>query len=145
MPSIGDAAASTTPTRSAGSIGTMPAASHSSNAANMAAGCSSSGSTCTKTETVTVITGSQAVEEIVLILEETTLDRKTKRPFIATLKASEASFDRLNCVSGVNQLEAFINKVRAQVTPEDPMAAAELIYATEAAIAAFEQYGCSTP
>ena len=83
--------------------------------------------TSTCVETVTVITGCEAVEELVMLLEQQSIERKNKRPFIATLKASCASFDRGNCTSGVNQLHAFQNKVRAQIAKENPAEAAAFI------------------
>ncbi len=91
---------------------------------------------------VTVIDGGEAVEGIVMVVEGTDLERKTKRPFIATLKATGSSFDRGNCISGVNQLEAFQNKVRAQVQKTEPAAAAWLIEAAQTVIDTYKAAGC---
>jgi hypothetical protein len=45
---------------------------------------------------------------------------------VASLKAAGASFDRGSVGSGINQLEAFQNKARAQVAPVDAGLAEEL-------------------
>ncbi len=109
-----------------------------------APGCVNGGGTDSCSRTVTVMTGAQAVEEVASLLDGTTLDRKTKRSFIATLKAGCSSFDRQNCVSAVNQLEAFQNKVRAQITKENPVAAQFLIGAAQAVIDAYQPCEAST-
>jgi hypothetical protein len=100
--------------------------------------------TCTATDgdglsstcsfTVTVLSRGEAVEQIVLLLEETSLELKTKRPLVATLEAACASFNRGNCISGVNQLGAFQNKVRSQIAKENPAIAQLLIQAAQAVI-----------
>jgi len=53
--------------------------------------------------------------------------RKNKRPLIASLKAAAASFDRESMQSGLNQLHAFQNKVRAQIAKDNPAEAAAFI------------------
>jgi hypothetical protein len=50
---------------------------------------------------------------------------------IATLKASAASFERGNPISAINQLEAFQNKVRAQLGRTQPALADQLIRAAQ--------------
>jgi hypothetical protein len=50
--------------------------------------------------------------------------RKNKRPLIASLKSACSSFDRGNAHSGMNQIKAFQNKVRAQIANSDPQDAA---------------------
>jgi hypothetical protein len=70
---------------------------------------------------VAVITAGEAVDEIIGAINDSDIARGNKRPFIATLKAVVASFDRGNTRSALGQLAAFQNKVRAQV--ENPEAA----------------------
>jgi hypothetical protein len=84
---------------------------------------------CTATNgiTVEVITPCDAVEHLITKVNNSDLGRRNKRPLIASLKAACASFERGNCVSAVNQLHAFINKVRAQIGREHPATAAELM------------------
>jgi uncharacterized repeat protein (TIGR01451 family) len=70
-------------------------------------------STCERR--VCVITAGEAVEQTIALVESSTVVRKNKRPLIASLKAAGASFDRGSMNSGLNQLNAFQNKVRAQI------------------------------
>jgi hypothetical protein len=53
--------------------------------------------------------------------------RKNLRPLVASLKAAGASFERGNFTSGLNQLKAFENKVRAQIARDNPDEAAAFI------------------
>jgi hypothetical protein len=94
-------------------------------------GAGGSGSTTTHVE---VITAGEAVENLITKVNDAVLDRKNKRPFIATLKAGAASFDRGNATSAVNQLHAFQNKVRAQIGSTDPALAEEWIRLAQAII-----------
>ena len=55
---------------------------------------------------------------------DSTIARNNKRPFIASLKAAAASADRGNNEAAANQLHAFQNKVRAQVSKSNPAEAA---------------------
>ncbi len=87
---------------------------------------------------VHVITAAEAVEDLVLKVNGADIDRKTKRPFIASLKAAAASFERGSNESGLNQLAAFQNKVRAQIARNDPALAEELIAAAQAIIDALQ-------
>jgi len=83
---------------------------------------------CTRTAslTVEVLSACEAVEALIDKVNNADLGRRNKRPLIASLKAACASFDRGSCVSGVNQLEAFQNKVRAQISRENPALADEI-------------------
>jgi hypothetical protein len=90
------------------------------------------GATGTTSETVEVITAGEAVELLVALVNESTIERKNKRPFIATLKAAGASFDRGNNISAANQLQAFQNKVRAQVGTDNPADAMKWIRLAQA-------------
>jgi hypothetical protein len=98
--------------------------------------CTDEGGTTRCEKTVTVIDGNDAIDEIVTLVENSNIGRKNKRPLIATLKASAASFVRGNCVSGVNQLEAFVNKVAAQLK-DFPATQTLLTNAAQAVIDAF--------
>ena len=62
-------------------------------------------------------------------LDETPLERNRKRPLIASLKVAVASFDRGSFGAGANQLQAFQNKVRAQLSATDPILAEALFLA----------------
>jgi len=84
-----------------------------------------------------VITPAQAVADLVLLVEESDLGTQNKRPLFATLYAAIASFDRDNFVAGINQLNAFENKVRAQIAPFDPTSADAFIRLAQQIIAAF--------
>jgi hypothetical protein len=53
------------------------------------------------------------------------------------LNAATASFDRGNATSGLNQLEAFQNQVRAQISPRDAASADALTQAARKIINAF--------
>jgi hypothetical protein len=91
---------------------------------------------CSATASVNVeiITPCEAVEEIIMAVDNADLDRRNKRPLIATLKAACASFDRGSCLSGVGQLQAFQNKVRAQLSRSNPAVADDLIALAERVI-----------
>lgn len=76
--------------------------------------------------------------EVITIVEA--LDRlRTKvsaevakpQPLLATLSAAIASVERASLTSAINQLHAFQNQVRAQVAPEDPALAEQLIQAAQ--------------
>jgi hypothetical protein len=84
---------------------------------------------CSATASITVEVESacEAVERLIEKVDNADLDRRNKRPLIASLKAACASFDRGDCFSGVNQLNAFRNKVRAQLSRSNPDVADDLI------------------
>jgi len=75
---------------------------------------------CTTTLSLCAISTCEAVEQCVALVDNANLGRKNKRPLIASLKAACASFDRGSFDSGVGQLGAFLNKVRAQVSRDYP-------------------------
>jgi hypothetical protein len=77
--------------------------------------------------TVEVLTPCDAVEDLIQKVSTANLARKNIRPFIASLKAACASFDRGSLNSGRNQLGAFINKVRAQLGRTNPTEADQFI------------------
>ncbi len=82
----------------------------------------------TNAVTVEVITPAQAVERLIA---QVTAQWPRSRPLVATLSAALASIERGNLISAVNQLQAFQNKVRAQVAPADPALAATFIQSAQ--------------
>jgi hypothetical protein len=74
--------------------------------------------------TVEVITTSAAVDRLVELAQS---GAGNPQPLIATLRAALASIDRSQPAVAINQLEAFKNKVLAQVMPVDPELAALLL------------------
>lgn len=89
---------------------------------------------------VCVITAGDALEQCIELVDNIDLGRKNKRPLIATLKAAQAAFDRGNSEAALNQLNAFQNKVRAQIGRDDPAAAAALLDCSNGIV---EAIGCS--
>jgi hypothetical protein len=88
---------------------------------------------------VDVLSGGEAVEELVLVVDASVIERKNKRPFIATLKTAAAAFDRGSNGSALNRLNnAFQNKVRAQVGKANPDVADEWIAIAQEIIDAYE-------
>jgi hypothetical protein len=82
------------------------------------------GSIGQSTVVLEVLTAAEATEELVLQVNNSVIERGNKRPFLASLKATIASFDRGNSTSGMNLLGAFQIKVRAQVRKGNPEIAA---------------------
>jgi hypothetical protein len=93
------------------------------------------GGTSSASVTVEVITPSEGLGLIVSMLEESSLTRKTIRPLETSLKTAAASFESGNIQAGINQLNAFENKVNAQLAPIDPQLAGQLINAVQAVMA----------
>ncbi|MBI3850375.1 MAG: hypothetical protein HY298_08815 [Verrucomicrobia bacterium] len=62
-----------------------------------------------------IITLGQAVEILILLVEQADLADKNRRPMIATLINAVDSFDRGNSTAALNQLRSFQNKVQAQI------------------------------
>ncbi|HKX62335.1 MAG TPA: PKD domain-containing protein, partial [Verrucomicrobiae bacterium] len=87
---------------------------------------------------VNVLTAGEAVDEIIAVLNAADLGGKNKRPLNASLKAAVASFDRGNNQSGANQLEAFLNKLEAQIGRTNPVAAEALRRAVQEVLDALE-------
>jgi len=92
------------------------------------------GASASDTLTLDIISTDQATEELGLLVDGSTLSRNAKRPLIASLKMGMASLARGDSQAGVNQLQAFQNKVRAQVGRTDPDLAAALIRAAQVII-----------
>jgi hypothetical protein len=85
---------------------------------------------------VELITTAQAVERLMALADS---QARKPQPLIATLSAALASIERDNVTSAINQLEAFQNKVRAQVTPDDPALAGQFIQAAQGIIDALSR------
>jgi hypothetical protein len=75
---------------------------------------------CTTNLTFCVTTPDSVTEECALLVDSMNLSRRNKRPLISSLKSAAESFARGSVVSGLNQLEALQNKLRAQVAPTNP-------------------------
>jgi len=87
---------------------------------------------CRKHIDLCVISGGEAIEQVVTLLDGMNLDRKNKRPLIASLKAAVASYDKGDHEhTAANQLNAFQNKCRAQIGRNNPADAAALIKAAQ--------------
>jgi hypothetical protein len=76
---------------------------------------------------VKVISPSNAVRIVVGLLNNSNLGANTIQSLSASLEAAVAAFARGNSGAAANQLEAFQNKVRAQVAPYDAGLANELL------------------
>ncbi len=88
--------------------------------------------------TVHVLTAGEAVDDLILQVDQADLGRKNKRPLFASLKAATASLDRGSFDAGVGQLRAFQNKIRAQIAPGDPALAQSLIRSAQDILDAIE-------
>ena len=87
--------------------------------------------------TVEVISPADAVGILVGLVNNANLPGKVNS-LLASLNAASASFERGNTIAGINQLQAFIKKVRAQVAPADPVWAGQLIQAAQQIIDALQ-------
>jgi len=90
----------------------------------------------TAAATVEVISPAQGVGIVIVLLHESDLSRRNLQPLVASLKSAAAAFDQCNARPGVNQLEAFKHKVRAQVAPVNQELADQLIAVVDQIIAA---------
>ena len=90
---------------------------------------------------VNVITAGQAVEKLIDFVNDSVLPRKHAHPLLATLNAASASFDRGHTKAGLNHLEAFQHKVRAQISRDDPALAETFTQAAQTIINAFAGLG----
>jgi hypothetical protein len=98
---------------------------------------------CSTSVQVCVITADDAVNQCVQLVNDTPLQSKNKRPLLATLKAAMAAFADGRLEPAMNQLDAFQNKVRAQLGTSDPAAAQAFIDCAarinDAVVCSFEQ------
>ncbi len=83
---------------------------------------------------VEVITASDAVTILIGLVQDSILSARSQQPLLASLDAAAAAFDRGNTTAGNNQLQAFQNKLRAQVIPFDAALASELTRAAQEVI-----------
>jgi hypothetical protein len=94
---------------------------------------------------VEVISLSEAVEELLLFVTDLELTRKEKRQLLATLNRVWDSFEDGHLRSGIKQLGAFQQKVRAHLLKVKPAAGRKLIAAADqlidAAVAAMDDDG----
>ncbi len=79
-----------------------------------------------------VITPAEGIAALIDDVNTGSLGSRNRRPLISLLKSASACYDRCLCESGVKQLNAFINKVRAQLEPSRPETAADLIAKAQA-------------
>jgi hypothetical protein len=71
----------------------------------------------TNTITVTVLIPGLAVERLIAMVER---EAPKPQPLVATLRAALEAIHRGNLTTAVNQMQAFQNKVHAQVAPGNP-------------------------
>jgi hypothetical protein len=79
--------------------------------------------------TFEVIPPATAVDQLLLLTADTDSLARSQRPLLESLVAAETSFGKYQFHTGVNQLQAFQNKVQAQVVPFSPALASELMSA----------------
>ena len=87
--------------------------------------------TCQQDLSITVIEPSEAVEQLIALVESTHVERKNKRPMIVSLKAAKAAFDRDGWKVGAQMLRVFEYKVIAQIYSRNPAEALMFIDAAE--------------
>jgi hypothetical protein len=69
---------------------------------------------------ICTISAGQRLQNSIDLVAGSAIGRLNKRPLLADLEAAVASFDRGNFTAGVNQLEAFENKVQAEFKKGGP-------------------------
>ena len=84
-----------------------------------------------QTIAVVVLTISQGIDQLIAAVNQ---DAAGQQSLVASLQAALASIDRSNPISAVNQLQAFQNKVNAQLGPIDPLLAQSLFNDAQAII-----------
>jgi hypothetical protein len=77
--------------------------------------------------TIEIIGGTPTIQPIIDLINGSVLVRKNSRPLMTSLEQAGDSMNRGSAGAAVNQLQAFQNKVRAQVLPFDPALANQLI------------------
>jgi hypothetical protein len=95
---------------------------------------------CRKEFTLCVVSPCEMVEECIMLVENTPVSRKNKRPLITSLKQACDKFDRGDLDAAINILEAFIHKVQAQIARSNP---AEAQAFTECAMRIIDAVQCS--
>jgi hypothetical protein len=94
----------------------------------------------TNTVAISVLTANQAVKRLISAIDRAEV--RKQRPLVATLSAALASLECGRSQSAINQLHAFQNKVRAQVS--DPGVSMRLIADAGRVITAFEEEAAGT-
>ncbi len=89
-----------------------------------------------------VIRAAEGIAALIDDINTAGLGSRNRRPLISLLKSASACYDRCLCESGVKQLNAFINKVRAQIQPQYPGVASDL---TAKAQALLDATKCGNP
>jgi hypothetical protein len=74
-----------------------------------------------------VLSACDVIQKCVLLVDSSAIAQKSKRPLMASLAAACDSCNRGDFVPGMNQLQAFQNKVRAQLGVSNPIEAAAFI------------------
>jgi hypothetical protein len=74
------------------------------------------------------------LDELISKLRQSSLPTKAQTPLLASLDAAKASFNDGKTLAGVNQLQAFQNKMRAQVGSEYDALAAALLSLAQTAV-----------
>jgi hypothetical protein len=93
---------------------------------------------CQKQLDICVITGAEAVEQIIALVESTAVERHNKRPLIVSLKAAKSAFEQDSVSRGGQMLQVFQHKVKAQISRQNPAEAALFDAAAEGVIRAAE-------
>ncbi|MSU59879.1 MAG: tandem-95 repeat protein [Pedosphaera sp.] len=87
--------------------------------------------TGTNSTTFEVLTPAQSVGLIISLLADADPPVKKTQPLLASLNAATRAFERGNATAALNELNAFLNKVRAQIAPGNPELAAKLALAVQ--------------
>jgi hypothetical protein len=101
------------------------------------------GATSTDSITVDVVTAGEAIDELIAKVNASSIERRNKRPFLASLKSAAAAADRGQAHTAQNILGAFQNKVRAQVAKANPVEAQAWIRWAQAIIDGLQP--CAAP
>jgi hypothetical protein len=86
---------------------------------------------CQQSLDLCVITAAEAVEQCLALVESTAVERKNKRPLIASLKTAIATLEKGNLSAGYNQLQSFQKKVQVQISQDNPAEAQAFIDCVE--------------
>jgi hypothetical protein len=71
------------------------------------------------------------VNDLIAAVNNSSLSEERKHTLLVTLEAANDAFTSGDCPGGINKLETFKNKVRAQVSGVDPALAAALLATTQ--------------
>jgi len=97
--------------------------------------------TGTAAVTLEVVSPAQAVAVLIELVNSSDLGQRNPMALLATLRAAAAAFESCEPTPGTKQLQAFQNKVRAQIAPFDPALAAQLIQGAQEIISFAEGNG----